>query len=127
MSEQNLNNTNPETVLFWQAAAERRLLVKRCLRCEKTHFYPRNICPHCFSQDTEWLESSGQGTIYSFTVMRKAETPFALVYVRLEEGVTLLSHLVDCDLDAIAIGQSVRVDYREKDDRMLVVFKLAEN
>jgi uncharacterized OB-fold protein len=102
----------PETRPFWDAAAAGRLLVKHCLACGAAHHYPRPLCPFCFSDRTEWTEASGRGTIYAFSVMRRVPAPFAIAYVTLEEGVTMMTNIVDCDLDAIRIGQRVRVVFR---------------
>jgi uncharacterized OB-fold protein len=102
---------NPENRPYFDAAAQGKLVLKRCAACGKLHFYPRAICPHCFSDRTEWHEAAGTGTIYSYSVMRQA-IPFAIAYVTLVEGVTMLTNLVDCDLDALRIGQKVRVVYK---------------
>ena len=101
--------TNPENKPFWDAASEGKLLVKRCRACGEAHHYPRALCPFCFSDDTEWQEASGRGTIYSYSVMRRAPVPYAIAYVTLEEGPTMMTNLVDCDFDALRIGQSVKV------------------
>src|SRR5215467_4135536 len=106
----------PETQLFWDAAAAGRLLLKRCLGCGEPHHYPRPICPFCGSDRTEWRDASGRGTIYSYSVMRRAPVPYALAYVTLDEGVTMMTNIVDCDLDAIRIGQAVRVVFKPTDD-----------
>jgi len=100
---------NPETRPFWDAAREGRLLIKRCAACGRPHFYPRAICPFCASDRTEWVTASGRGTVYSYSVMRRVPAPYALAYVTLEEGPTMMTNIVDCDLDAIRIGQRVRV------------------
>jgi uncharacterized OB-fold protein len=100
---------NPETRPFWDAAAQGRLLLKKCQACNQPHYYPRTICPFCGSDRTEWQPASGRGTIYSWSVMRRAETPYCIAYVTLEEGVTMMTNIVGADLDAIRIGQSVRV------------------
>ena len=100
---------NPETRPFWDAAAQGRLLLKRCRSCGEAHYYPRALCPFCGSDETEWQPASGGGTIYSYSVMRRAEAPFAIAYVTLDEGVTMMTNLVRCDLDTIRIGQRVRV------------------
>ena len=104
--------TNPETKPFWEAAAQGRLLIKKCLTCGRVHFYPRAICPFCGSDQTEWLTASGRGTVYSYSVMRRVPVPYALAYVALEEGVSMMTNIVDCDLDAIRIGQPVTVAFR---------------
>ena len=103
---------NPETKPFWEAAAEGRLLLKRCRSCGEVHYYPRAYCPFCGSGETEWQPASGAGTIYSYSVMRRAEAPYAIAYVTLDEGVTMMTNLVDCDLDAIRIGQRVRLVFK---------------
>jgi uncharacterized protein len=103
---------SPETRPFWDAAAAGRLLIKTCTACGQPHHYPRSICPFCGSDRTEWREASGQGTIYSYSVMRRVPVPYAIAYVTLPEGVTMMTNIVDCDLDAIRIGQAVRVVFK---------------
>jgi len=105
-----------ETQPFWEAAATGRLLVKRCTACGESHHYPRPLCPFCGSDRTEWREASGRGSVYSYSVMRRAPVPYALAYVTLDEGVTMMTNIVDCDLDAIRIGQAVRVVFKPTDD-----------
>ena len=107
---------NPETVDYWAAAREGRLLIKRCQACGEVHYYPRAHCPFCFSDRTEWLPCSGRGTIYSFSVMRRAAVPYALAYVTLDEGPTMLTNIVDCDFDALQIGQRVRLVFKPSED-----------
>jgi uncharacterized OB-fold protein len=104
-----------ETRPFWDAAAAGRLLVKRCEACGERHHYPRARCPFCGSERTTWQEASGRGRIYSFSVMRRAPQPYAIAYVTLDEGATMMTNIVDCDLDAIRIGQAVRVVFRPSD------------
>jgi hypothetical protein len=106
---------SPETAPFWEAAAKGRLLLKRCTACGRAHHYPRPICPFCGSDRTEWTESSGRGVIYSFSVMRRATPAYVIAYVTLEEGVTMMTGLVDCDFDALGIGQPVRVAWTPTD------------
>ena len=104
---------NPETKPFWDAAAEGKLLIKRCRACGEAHYYPRALCPHCFSAETAWQEAKGEGTIYSYSVVRRgAPVPYAIAYVTLAEGVTMMSNIVDCDLDAVRIGQKVRIVFK---------------
>ncbi len=106
---------HPDTQAFWEAAARGTLLVKSCRACGERHHYPRALCPFCFSDATEWLTASGMGTIYSYSVMRRAQPPYAIAYVTLDEGPTMLTNLVDCDLDALRIGQRVRLVFTPTD------------
>jgi uncharacterized OB-fold protein len=105
----------PETQAFWAAAAKGQLLVKRCTACGRAHHYPRPICPFCGSDRTEWKDATGMGVIYSFSVMRRSSPPYVIAYVTLDEGPTIMTGLVDCDLDALRIGQPVRVAWTPSD------------
>jgi uncharacterized OB-fold protein len=98
----------PETEVFWQGMKEGKFLIRRCTGCGKAHWYPRALCPFCFG-DTEWVEASGEGVIYSYSVMRRAPEPYAIAYVTLAEGPTMLTNLVGCDFDALRIGQAVKL------------------
>jgi len=116
----------PETTPYWEAAARGKLLLKHCASCGADHFYPRAFCPFCFSDNTEWREAAGTGIIYSFSVMRRAETPYAIAYVTLAEGPTMMTNIVDCDLDAIRIGQGVKLVFKPAENGQLVpMFTLA--
>lgn len=106
---------NPETKPFWDAAAAGKLLIKRCTACGEPHYYPRAICPFCGSDRTEWTEASGRGTIYSYSVFRRAPIPYAIAYVTLDEGISMMTNIVDRDLNAIRIGQPVRVTFKPTD------------
>jgi uncharacterized OB-fold protein len=105
----------PESLPYWVAADEGRLLIKRCRACGEVHHYPRDICPHCLSEHTEWLEASGQGTVYSFSTMGQGEAAYTLAYITLDEGITMMSNLVDCAPADLAIGQRVRVVFQPSD------------
>jgi uncharacterized protein len=100
-----------ETQPYWDAAGGGKLLVKTCRACGQAHHYPRALCPFCFSDQTEWKEASGRGVIYSYSVMRRAPAPYTIAYVTLEEGPTMMTNIVDCDFDRLAIGQTVRVTF----------------
>ena len=101
------------TAPFWQAACEGVLMIRRCTACGQAHWYPRPFCPHCGSDKTDWVRASGTGTVYSYTVTRKAgPVPYVLAYVTLEEGVTMLTNLVDAEIEALHIGQRVHVTFR---------------
>ena len=100
----------PDNAEFWAATARGELLLRHCEDCGRPHWYPRSQCPLCMSQRTTWKASLGEGEIYTFSVGRRVgPQPFAIAYVRLDEGVTMMTNIVDCDLDAIRIGQRVRL------------------
>jgi len=100
---------SPETQEFWDATKEGRFLVRRCTACGKAHWYPRGICPLCRSTATVWEQASGHGTIYAFSVMRRADPPFVMAYVTLAEGPTMMTNVIECESDDLAIGQAVEL------------------
>lgn len=106
----------PETEPFWQAAREGRFLIRVCRTCERAHWYPRALCPFCFSENTEWREASGRGSIYTFSIMRRAKEPYAIAYVKLDEGPMMMTNIVDSDFENIAIDQRVELVFRETED-----------
>lgn len=127
MSDKNKNTSSADVALepYWQAAREGRLLLKLCRACGKSHYYPRPLCPFCMSSDTEWREASGKGSIYSWSVERRATPPYAIAFVALAEGPTLLTNIVDCNLDALAIGQQVTLAFETRDEQPVPVFRPA--
>ncbi|MCB1746181.1 MAG: OB-fold domain-containing protein [Gammaproteobacteria bacterium] len=110
---------------YHAALAERRLLIKRCAECGKPHFYPRPYCPFCLGDKTEWEQASGAGTVYSWSVERRAKPPYVIAFVTLAEGPTLLTNLVGIEPDAVAIGQAVTLDFEERDGVPTPVFRPA--
>jgi len=112
--------SNPESQPFWTAAAEGRFIIPTCSACGRTHWYPRIFCPFCFSDKTEWEPASGKGRIYSYSVMRAATVPYAIAYVTLKEGPTMLTNIVDCNLDTLKIGQDVKLVFKISDEGVSV-------
>lgn len=105
---------NPESAPFYKAAAENRFLTRKCTACGRLHWYPRAICPFCWGA-TEWQEIERTGRIYSYSVMRRVNPPFAIAYVTLDAGPTMLTNLVDCDFDSLRIGQRVTLVWNATD------------
>ena len=113
---------DPDSEPYWNALKEERLLVQRCRDCGETQLYFRAVCRSCWSRDVEEVEASGKGTVYSYSISYsvgdpalKAELPYAIVMVDLEEGARVLSRL-DGDPDAVRIGDAVVATFRRIDD-----------
>jgi uncharacterized OB-fold protein len=120
-------NVDLDNRVFWDAASRRELKFGRCCQCNKSFFYPRHFCPFCLSADVEWVSASGRGEIYAYTVMRRAERPFALAYVRLEEGPSMMTNIVECDFDRLRIGQAVKVVFvQSKSEALVPMFRPTE-
>ena len=100
---------NHETKAFWEATAEGKLMVGKCNGCGEHYYYPRALCPFCFSDKTELAQTTGKGKIYSFSVTSHPKAPYTIAYITLAEGPTILSNIVESDFDKLAIGQDVEV------------------
>ena len=102
-----------ESKPFWDAATEGKFLIKRCNACGEAHWYPRALCPFCFSDETVWEESPGEGVIYSYSVMHRSPSgPYAIGYVTLNEGPAVLTNFLGVAPDALSIGQKVKVRFQ---------------
>lgn len=110
---------HPESAPFEAFAARGVLAVPQCKACGRRHWYPRALCPFCFG-DVEWQPASGEATVYSYTVMRRAKPPYAIAYVTLAEGPTMMTNLVDCDFARIRIGMPVKVVFQAAQNGVLV-------
>lgn len=115
--DRKLNDPTPNVgdTPFFDAAKQGKMLLKRCKDCGEYHYYPRGICPSCFSTNLEWVEAGGTGTIYTFSITRRSgPIPYCIAYVTLDEGINVMTNIVDCgDLDDIRIGQRVRLTFKE--------------
>lgn len=101
----------PEAVPFWQAAAQGRLLIRQCASCNQPYYFPRPLCPFCMSDRTDWLEATGKGTLYSYTVARQGRAHSSTAIVELDEGPRLTVPIVDSDVHSLSVGQPVRVTF----------------
>ena len=105
---------NPGDEPYFQAAGEGKLLLKKCNQCGQHHHYPRAICPFCWSDKVEWVQSKGTGEIYTYTITRRGgPVPYCIAYVQLDEGPRMMTNIVDTDLDTIKIGQKVKVVFKK--------------
>ena len=117
----------PETEAFWDAARERRLLVKRCADCGEAHFYPRPFCPRCWSENVKWEDASGRATLYTWSTVHVNDlppfherVPYVAAIVELSEGPRMMTNVVDCDAEELAVGMSLEVRYRDLDDEFSI-------
>lgn len=100
----------PETETFWNAANEGQLLLKKCADTGKAFFYPREHSPFT-GGETEWMEACGKGTIYTFSVLPRAQPPYCIAYVTLAEGPTILTNVMTDQIEDLRIGLPVRVEF----------------
>jgi uncharacterized OB-fold protein len=109
------------TRTYWDAAANGRLLVRRCGACARAHHYPREFCPHCWSEDVSWEDASGRATLYTWSVVHRNDlppfrerTPYVAAVVDLAEGPRMMTEIVECpDAGRLRAGTDLEVTFRE--------------
>ena len=126
--------TQPWSEKFWEGTQEGKLLIQVCKECDSRIFYPRKFCPDCWSAKLNWVEASGRGTVFTFSTAYDMvepkfadELPYTLAYVDLEEGVRLMTRIVDCMPEDITFGMAVEVVFHERDGFFLPYFRPAAN
>lgn len=121
----------PDTEPFWAATRDHALRYQVCADCDGVVFYPRRHCTHCLGGTLSWRTSKGEGTLYTFSVVRrsghpffKERTPYVIAWVDLDEGFRMLSNIVGVeDLDRLQIGQRLRVDWEDHPSLALPLFR----
>lgn len=105
---------------FWQATAERKFLVQRCGSTGRYQWYPRAHSIHDFGAPVEWVEASGRGRLYSFSVVYRThtamETPYVLAIIELEEGVHVSANVVGVPVDEVEIGMALELTFEPLED-----------
>lgn len=120
---------------FWEATRNQEFLLQWCAPCDTAIFYPREVCPICLgSEGLEWRPSSGDGTVYAASVQHKPgnplmadRVPYVVALIELAEGPRLMSNVINCPPDDVAIGAAVRLTWEAlSDGRNLPQFELTQ-
>ncbi len=122
-----LPRPRPETAAWWQSCRQHKLMIQRCSGCGAFQFYPRIVCSSCMSSQVEWVRSAGRGKVLTFTVCRlpvaeayAADVPYVVALIRLDEGPTMMSNIVECDVESVAIGMPVEVVFENWSEEISV-------
>ncbi|MFJ4803946.1 Zn-ribbon domain-containing OB-fold protein [Streptomyces murinus] len=106
------------TCPYWAAAADGRLLIRRCAACGRAHHYPREFCPHCWSEDVAWEQATGRATLYTWSTVHRndlppfsARTPYIAAVVDLAEGPRMMTQVVDAEEAELSAGMPLRVAF----------------
>ena len=118
-----LPRVTPENQHFWHGGADGELRFLRCDGCRTWIHPPAPLCPECESFDLSPEAASGRAELVTYTENHHPwipgfPPPYLIAIVELPEqpGLRLTTNLVDCDLDSIRIGMSLRVVFEEADD-----------
>lgn len=121
---------NADSRQYWDGARAGRLMIRRCKGCERTHFMARYLCPHCWSEDLEWIRASGRGRVHSFTVIRRAplasfaaKVPYVVALIDLDEGPRMMANILGDDALQTRIGDAVAVCFEDRGEWKVPQFK----
>lgn len=111
---------NQDTESFWGGCREHTLRFQRCKVCGHVRWPASYLCPECLSQETELTTLPPEGKLYSYVVMHRAfhpdvadKVPYVIATVDLNEGVRILTNLIDCDPKTLRCGQDVVIDFAD--------------
>ncbi|HDP80275.1 MAG TPA: Zn-ribbon domain-containing OB-fold protein [Spirochaetes bacterium] len=123
----------PWSEKFWEGTKQGKFLIQTCGDCGAKIFYPRKYCPECWSGNLDWIEAKGKGKIYTFSTAYSMveprfmdELPYTLAYIDLDEGIRVMSRIVECDQKDIKIDMPVEVTFFQRGEFYMPYFKPAE-
>lgn len=120
----------PETQEFWDGTQQGELRIQSCAACRRSYFYPRPFCRYCSSENVIWQSASGRATLASFIINHRplpvfdSKAPQIIALVDLEEGVRMLTNIVDVepDIEMIKLGMPLLVRFIDRGHMRLPVF-----
>ena len=115
-------NPSEDSEIYWNGCKEHKFLIQKCKDCGAYNF-PPGFCKNCMSMNSEWVEASGKGRVFSWVIFHQAfhkafknDIPYAVAEIQLEEGPLILSNLVNCKPEEIKEGMEVEVVFDDADD-----------
>jgi uncharacterized protein len=120
----------PWSMKFWEGTKQGKLLIQTCKDCGAKIFYPRKLCPECWSGNLDWMQASGKAKIMTFSTAYSMvepkfmdELPYTIAYVELPEGIRMMTRIVECKPEEITFEMEVEVVFHPRGDFMLPFFR----
>ena len=105
---------------FWEGCKEGKLLLPRCRACGEIFFFPNHFCPACLSGKVNWIESSGKGSVHTFTIISRGpsgvfadDVPYVVAIIDLKEGPRMMSNIIEISPDQVQVGMPVEVVFEQ--------------
>jgi uncharacterized protein len=122
-----LPEITPVNQPFWDGAKAGKLMMQKCRDCGSWVFCPRPFCVECNSDKLEWVQLSGRGRVFSFTVIREVvgralrgfapDIPYVTAWIDLDEGPRFCSNIIECPIDKVKIDMPVQVVFEDSGQR----------
>jgi uncharacterized protein len=117
---------DPADLPFWHGCEQGKFLLHRCDTCHR-HYWPASRCVEHGAKAMSWVESSGRGELYTYTVLHKALTssmkdkvPYVVAVVKLDEGPLYHTNIVGCGHDQVAVGMRLQAVMTEHQNGMTI-------
>jgi hypothetical protein len=127
-----LPQPTPETQHFWDGTKAGEIRLQRCTECQAAYFPPRPFCPKCASRNVEVFKATGRGFLYSYVINHRPRPdlgtePHSIAVVMLDEGVKMMTNIVDCPQtpEALVLDMPVEVKFTDFGAQTLPLFKPA--
>ena len=118
---------DPDSAPYWEGAKANKLMIQKDRKSGKCFLYSRRLVPGVDDSQVEWVQASGRGTIYSFTVAHapagpafKEDVPYVIASIELDEGARILTNIVTDQPDSLRIGQPVEVLFDKVSDELTI-------
>lgn len=117
---------DPADLPFWQACEEGRFLLHRCTLCDR-HYWPASYCVEHGDASMAWEEVSGEGELYTYTVMHKvasplwkSKAPYVVGVIKLDQGPMFHSNVIGCELSQLRVGMRLQPVMQRNDQGMTI-------
>jgi uncharacterized OB-fold protein len=121
-----LPEITPVNQSFWESAKAGKLVMQKCKDCGSWIFCPRPICVECNSDNLDWVQVSGRGKVFSFTIIREVvgqalrgfapDIPYVTAWIDLDEGPRFCSNIIGCTVEDVKIGMNVQAVFEDAGD-----------
>jgi uncharacterized OB-fold protein len=118
---------NPQTMPFWNALRERRIIVQRCSSCATARYPASPICPSCLSREHTWDDIEQDGELWSYVVYRRAlapafadDVPYVIGIVEVADSLHITAR-IDASLDSLVVGMRVRAVFTDVSDALTLL------
>jgi len=111
--------SDPLFAPFWEGTRSGTLRTMACTQCGANHWPPLHYCVDCGGFSMEWVQHSGKGTLYSWTVVHKAtakgfaDVPYAVLIVSLDDTpeVRIMGNLAGKNFSALHVGMPLKAGF----------------